>query len=423
MAFISSALIGCESARTTPVPSLPGAMPTVTVPLGMPIVISIAGRFEDDALAVLNQQVAGFEAANLNIRIELVQAPRSTTERHDRLVTDFEAGDAAVDILVIDYPWLAEFATSGWLLPLDDYVQSSAVDPSAFLPATVKASKINGQLMALPWTTDGGVLYYRRDLLSKYGYAPPTTWSDLQRIALDIKSEEDLPYGFVWQGASYEGLTCNTLEFVWAGGGDVLDNAGQAVFDSPQTRAALQQLANLLATDTSPSQVITFQENQALSAFRDGDAVFMRNWFYAWDRVNQEDSAVAGQVGIAPLPSSCLGGQALVLSASSLHKVEAFRFMTFLTGYDQQVQSALLAEQPPALAAAFEDDKLIAADPAWRDLHAALAATKPRPAAVPYAELSRAIYTEVNNLLAGQQDPAATAANVQRRIKAILGQQ
>jgi ABC-type glycerol-3-phosphate transport system substrate-binding protein len=97
--------------------------------------------------------------------------------------------------------------------------------------------------------------------------------------------------------------------------------------------------------------------------------------------------------------------------------------MAFLTGYDQQLQAALLAEQPPVLSAVFEDARLLAADPGWQDLNAALAVTRPRPVAVPYAELSQAIYTEVNRMLVGQQDPAATAANVQRRIKAIQAQQ
>jgi len=391
------------------------------VPSGRPVVIAIAGRFEDDLLAVLNQQVSSFEAANPSIKIELVQAPRIAAERRDEFAADLEAGDTTVDILALDYPWLTKFTAPGWLTTLDDYVKISGLDLAAFLPAAAEASTIDGQLMALPWTADGGVLYYRHDLLTKNGYAPPATWPDLQRIALDIKAKEGLPYGFVWQGAPYEGLTCNTLEFVWAYGGDVLDDAGQVVFDSPQTQSALQQMVYLLATDASPAQVVTFEENQALSAFRDGDAVFMRNWFYAWDRVNQESSAVAGKVGMAPLPASCLGGQALALSSSSLHKAEAFRFMAFLAGYDQQVQAALLAEQPPALSAVFHESSLLAANPTWQDLYAALAATRPRPQTIPYAELSLAIYTEVNRMLVGKQDPAATAATVQGRITAAIG--
>jgi multiple sugar transport system substrate-binding protein len=423
IAFISSALTGCASAQSAAVAPSLGVTPTVTVPSGMPVVIAITGRFDDAILAVLDQQVAGFEADNPGIRVELVQAPRNTVERHDTFASDLRTGDTTIDILAIDYPWLAEFAAAGWLVPLEHYAESTAAYLGAFLPAAAEASTIGGQLMALPWAADGGVLYYRQDLLTKSGYAPPTTWPDLQHIALDVKRKEALPYGYVWQGAPYEGLTCNTLESVWAYGGDVLDDAGQVVFDSPPTRAALQQMADLIATDASPAQVVTFAENQTLLAFRDGNAVFMRNWFYAWDRVNQEDSAVAGQVGMAPLPTSCLGGQALALSSFSLHKTEAFRFMAFLTGYDQQLQAALLAEQPPVLSAVFEDARLLAADPGWQDLHAALAVTRPRPVAVPYAELSQAIYTEVNRMLVGQQDPAATAANVQRRIKAIQAQQ
>jgi trehalose/maltose transport system substrate-binding protein len=394
------------------------------LPPGLPVVVAIAGQFEGDLLAVLDRQVASFEAANPGIRIELVQAPRITTERHNRFAADLQAGNTSVDIFVLDYPWLTEFAAPGWLIPLDPYVELSGLDRATFLPAAVKASTIQGQLIALPWTTDGGVLYYRRDLLDKYDYAPPAAWPDLQRIALGIKATEGLPYGFVWQGAPYEGLTCNTLEFVWAFGGDVLEDTGQVVFDSSQTQIALQQMVDLLATDASPTQVLAFQENESLSAFRDGEAIFMRNWFYAWDRLNQVGSAVAGKVGIAPLPASCLGGQALGLSSSSLHKPEAFRFMAFLAGYDQQVQAALLAERPPALLAAFQDASLFTADPAWQNLGTALAVTRPRPQAIPYAELSRAIYTEVHQMLLGRRDlaltPAATAASVQSYIKFVL---
>jgi ABC-type glycerol-3-phosphate transport system substrate-binding protein len=420
IAIAGGALSACGPAEPEATLRPDGASPTVTVPFELPTVIAIAGRFEVQELTLLDEQIAAFEAANPDIRVEVVAEPREEAERHDALASLLKEGDSSRDILLIKTTWLAEFATHGWLRPLDGHAASHGVEMGDFLPAAVQANTLSGQLMALPWTADGGLLYYRQDLLEKHGYAPPGTWPDVQRAALDIQTRESLPYGFVWQGAADESLTCNVLEFVWGYGGDVLDRSGNAVFDSPETHAALQQMADLVTAGISPADVTAYRETATLEAFQRGDAVLMRNWSYAWDRLNASDSPLAGRVGVAPLPASCLGGQSLALSAHSRHADKAVRFMAFLVSYEQQVQMALQGIQPPALGTVYHDAELLAAAPVFGALKTALSVTRPRPQAVAYAELSRAIYTEVNRMLAGTQDVEATAANVQRRVQAGL---
>jgi multiple sugar transport system substrate-binding protein len=325
-------------------------------------------------------------------------------------------GDTSIDVYVIDDTWLPQFAAHTWVAPVDSYAKSHSVDTERILPAALEASRIDGRLMALPWTAGAGLLYYRHDLLDKYGHAPPTSWEELQQIALDVKSREKLPYGYVWQGAAYESLTCNTLEFVWAYGGEVLDQDGGVVFDSPETHAALQAMLELLETDASPASVTSFHEGQALTAFQAGEAVFMRNWAYAWTILNDDDSPVRGQVSVMTPPASCYIGQSLVLSAYSLHAEEAFRLMAFLVDDEQQVQLAN-TDQPPALETAYDDADLLAAEPFFDNLHAALSASQPRPRTQVYRTLSQAIYTEVNEMLSGAQDVRATVGNIQGRIK------
>lgn len=422
IAVVTALLISTLSAcgPSTPgedlIPS--GPTPTVTVPVDLPVTIALAGRFTNQALAVLDEQIGDFQAANPDVRIEIVRAPKDAARRREWIAARLGEGDNSIDLFLLDATGPAEFAADGGLVPLDDQLAAQGVETSAFLPATLQANTIDGHLMALPWSADGGLLYYRRDLLDKYGYGPPTNWADLQEVTLDIKAREGLRYGFVWHGAADENLTCSTLESVWSHGGDVLDEAGTVAFDSRESRAALLQMKDLVRSGASPQEVAALDRWQALAAFKDGQAVFMRNWFDVWDYLNSEDSSVAGRVGMAALPASCLGGQSLALSAYSLHPHQALRLMAFMVGYDQQVELAKSASQPPALEGAYHDEDLLARAPLFKTLHAAFSAARARPSVAPYVPLSEAIYTEVNRLLAGHQDVEVTAANIQRRIEA-----
>ncbi|RPI48368.1 MAG: extracellular solute-binding protein [Chloroflexi bacterium] len=245
----------------------------------------------------------------------------------------------------------------------------------------------------------------------------------MEAMALELRGDGGPPHGFVWQGDEYDGLTCSTLEQVWAAGGDVLDADGRADFDNPAARAALEQMARYVTGGVSPAEVVSYQEGAALADFRSGDAVFMRNWFYAWARLQEPGSPVMGQVGIAPLPASCLAGQSLVLSTGSLFPEQAFRFMAFLAAPEQQAQLALSGLQAPALAETYQDPGLLARNPLLAELYPALLAARPRPQVPDYARFSEAIYGEVHRLLQGSQDPAATARNVQARLEELLAEE
>jgi multiple sugar transport system substrate-binding protein len=425
-AFILLALLvgsTCAACAPTTLPStasLIGPTPTVTVPFELPVTITLTGRFPPETLAVLDQQIAAFEEANPDIRVAIADALGNEARRHEQFTSQLGTGDTSNDVYVLDPAWLAEFGASGWLTPLDEFAAQQGIELAGFLPSTAQAAVVDGRLVALPWLADGGMLYYRRDLLEKYGFDPPTTWEDLNRVALEVKGSEGLPYGLIWQGAAYEGLTCNTLESVWAYGGDVLDENGQPVFDSAGTRMALGQMTDRIASGASPPEVATSEERATLTAFQQGDAVFMRNWAYAWDRLNAADSPLAGQIGLAPLPASCLGGQHLALSVHSQHPEQALRLMAFLVGHEQQLQMARQGIQPPAMEAAFSDGQVLAERPFLRDMYAALSVTRPRPQSPSYRDIAEAIYTEVSKMLLGKQNAQTTASEVQDRLEAIV---
>ncbi len=388
----------------------------MTVPIEMPVVVSLAGFFDDQTLALLDGQIASFEATNPDVRVELVAAEGDAEQRRQEFARYLAQGDTSRDIYLVNNYWLAGFAAQDGLLPLDEYLPAEGLTVDLFLPAATQASTIGGRLLALPWTADAGLLYYRRDLIE----VAPATWPELERTASEVMGGQGPPYGFVWQGAAYETLTCATLEFIWAFGGQVLDAEAQAAFDSPETRAALGQMAVFVTDGLAPPEVTSFREAAALAAFAGGETAMMRNWFYAWDRLNAPGAPLAGQVAIAPLPAACLGGQSLALSASSLFPEQAFRFMAFLAGHEQQLQLGRQGIQPPARVTVYRDAGLMEARPALRSFHESVSVAQPRPESPIYPGISEAIYSQVNALLRGEQDAAATAAKVQAQIEALL---
>ena len=416
--LFAGALTSCgTTGREAAPPPSPGPTATLTVPVEMPITIALTGSFSDEVLNVLDQQISAFEAENPDIKVAVLRAPRGEARRHEAFTEQLRSGDTTSDIYAVDPPWLPEFYAEGWLVPLDDYADRYSIEIADFFPPAAEASSLDGTLVALPLLLDGGLLYYRQDLLHRYGYEPPLDWRQVQEAALAIKEGEGLPVGFVWQGAPYGSLTCNALEYIWAYGGQVLDVHGSPVFDSVETRAGLQQMVDLVESGASPPEVAAYAERETLADFQEGNAALMRHWASVWPYLEVGESLSVDQVGIAPLPASCLGGLQLALSTHSLHPEQASRFMAFLVSPAQQVQLALGANQLPALNTVYQDARLVAEKPALAHLRDALDPARLRPISPAYAQISEAIYTEVNAMLLGTQDVATTAANIQRRLE------
>ncbi|SDF31360.1 multiple sugar transport system substrate-binding protein [Lentzea fradiae] len=263
---------------------------------------------------------------------EIVELPLEADGQRSEMVARAREKADNVDVFNLDVTWTAEFAQSGYLRPL------SGVDTSGFLRRPLESCRYQGVLWALPFNTDAGLLFYRKDLVPE----EPLGLDDIATTSLRaLRSDRDarLTAGFGGQFDDYEGLTVNALELIWAEKGDVVDETGKVVIDSERTRRALRWLADGLKGGEPVVLPESRDQNELLTtqAFRDGKIVFMRNWPVAHRALEGNRGESAGRPGIEfevmrLTGPSVLGGQNLAISSKSKKPRAAQALIEFLTG-------------------------------------------------------------------------------------------
>jgi trehalose/maltose transport system substrate-binding protein len=354
-----------------------------------------------------------FEAEHPGVRVVSEALTWSSDEQHQFYVINLEGGSPPFDVMMLDVIWVPEFARAGWIHDLTPFVP--AAERAAHFASAIEPAVQDGRLWALPWFMNVGLLYYRKDLLAKYGLAPPRTYAELIRqVRLIQAGERDRRLdGYLWQGKQYEGGMVNVLEALWANGTRLLDETGRPFPEPERARESLAFLRDLIVSGVSPAWVTAGDEELTRRPFGDGRAIFLRSWPYALDLFELPDSRVRGRVGVAPLPSlphgtvgaASTGGAHLAVSARTRHPALAVELVRFLTGEAAQramTEGAALRPSRPAL---FADPGLIARDPTLPALLPLIRAGHPRPVTPYYLMLSTTLQPEFSAVLVGRKSP------------------
>jgi multiple sugar transport system substrate-binding protein len=399
------------------------AQPPITITWST---LATGGPVVSDVYRALAQQ---FERQNPGVRVNLQIQPGTSGEQYNRYVTLFAARDPSVDVISIDVIWPAPMVAAGWLAPLDQWFTKERQDQ--FLPGAIRANTIGGKIYGVPWYTDAGLLYYRKDLLEKHAAKVPATWDELIATAQRIVQAENNPQlgGFLFQGARIEALANFFFEVLWSNGGDILDASGKVILDNGKGLQALNFMLDLVRRHrVTPPGVTTMPTDDTRAAFQDGRFVFLRNWTYAYALFQGEGSKVAGRVGIAPLPkgtagsASTLGGWQLAVSTFSRNKEIAYRFVEFMTGPVAQKSMALQLSTIPTRKDTFEDPVVKQKAPHYPDMLKVALNARPRPQIAEYPRLSSIVQTNLHAALTNQISAEDAIARMTREIRSLLGQ-
>lgn len=289
-----------------------------------------------------------FEAQNPQIRIRPIgfDNPQGdiTANLKELCTLDVNQSSSLCDLIYLDIIWVPELASRGWLRNLDDKI--SATDLAQFTASDVAAGRYENRLYRIPFRSDFGMLYYRKDWLQQNGYAPPETFQDLLQISQDLQSQGIAEWGYLWQGQQ-EGLISTFIEVLQGHGGFWIDPETSAVgLDNPEAIAAVNFLRETIATGISPSLLDPLNEEESFTAFQQGNAIFLRNWPYVFRRATAAASPLRDKVARMPMNlhiegqtgAGCKGSWGLGIARRSRHVQQAWKAIQYFTSETAQQQ-------------------------------------------------------------------------------------
>jgi trehalose/maltose transport system substrate-binding protein len=364
-------------------------------------------------------------------QVRVVSVPKDSNEQLALYQQLLSQRSSEIDVLRIDIIWPGILAPD--LVDLGKEVPKDVV--SQHFPAIIQANTVDGRLVGLPAFTDAGILYYRKDLLQKYGQRVPTTWQELTQSAKIVQDRERKAgnarlWGFVFEGRAYEGLTCNALEWIDSfGGGAIVDPSGKVDVANPRAIEALE-LASSWVKEIAPEGVLNYAEEEARGAFQSGNAVFMRNWPYAWALSQSADSPVKGKVGVAVLPrggeggkhSATLGGWQWSVNRYSKNQKAAVELAMYLASPEEQKRAALEISENPTIPSLYKDKDIQAKNPFMAELLPAFQSAVARPSRQSgsrYNQVSSAFWNAVHDTLSGRATPEESLAQVSRTLQRL----
>ncbi|WP_258376457.1 ABC transporter substrate-binding protein [Curtobacterium sp. MCBD17_028] len=365
---------------------------------------------------VVRPLIAKWNAAHPDEKVTFKEQSDQADQQHDDLVQHFQAKDSGYDVVDVDVVWTAEFAAKGWLTPLTGRMR---IDTSKLLAPTVKTATYNNTLYAAPQTSDGALLYYRKDLVT----TPPTTWSAMMQ---DCSIAERAGIGcYAGQFAKYEGLTVNASEAINGAGGSVLAKDGSTpTLNTAKARAGLQNLVTAFKDGDIPAEAITYQEEQGRQAFESGKLLFLRNWPYVYNLAKTDGSStVKDTFGIAPIPgadgigSSTLGGHNAAISVYSKHKATAHDFLEFLESNETQKFFATQGSLAPVVGSLYTDPALTSKLPYLPTLLTSIKSAEPRPVTPYYPAVTKAIQDNAYAALKGSKSVQQALKDMQAAVK------
>ena len=358
--------------------------------------------------------IKAFNEAYPQLHAKLLQFSTSADNQRAQFVQRQEAGSGECDLFYSDVIWTAEFASQHWIYDMTPYVNARKDE---LIPATLDTVRYDGKLWGIPQQTDAAFLYYRTDQVT----TPPKTWQDVYRIA-------EAKHGIVYQGAPYEGLTCDFLELAYAAGGKVLSADGKhAAIDSPENLAALQFMVDGVKNGAAANGVRTYMEEESRRYWESGRATFMRNWPYAYALDQKKGSHVRGKFAVMPFPpfkgggrAAILGGHNLVISVFSKNPGAALKLADFLTSREQQLIMFRDYSLAPTLKAVYDDPSVKRKYDFTDELRQSVSQAKARPVSPVYPQISQAIYRNVNEALAGRVTPKQALQTAQKEMQDAL---
>src|SRR5215217_605849 len=369
--------------------------------------------------------VKQFNDSHPNGKVTFHELPDSADAQRQQMIQNTQIKNPKMAVMSVDVVWTAEFAAKGYVeaLPADQFPTDD------FVKATVDSATYFNKLYAYPSTSDGGLLYYRKDLLDKYGVQPPTSFDEMKQACDKIRQGENDSKLECYAGQynKYEGLTVNFDEAVHGAGGVIVGDDGKPNVATPEATKGLQTLTDWFKDGHIPKGAITWAEENGRTAFQHGELIFHRNWGYVYNHAaSDKDSEIKGKFDVAALPGitgpgvSSLGGHTFAIAKYAENKGTALDFLKYVSSPEAQKSNTLATSNSPVLESLYSDPDLLKKFPFMPIQLKSIQTAKPRPKAVEYGDVTLAIQDAAYGALQGQTQPDAALQALQAKLQTLI---
>ncbi|WP_353947831.1 extracellular solute-binding protein [Sporolactobacillus sp. Y61] len=370
--------------------------------------ITLTFAAQSDNTPATKEVIKAFNKQSDKYKVKWVQMTNDSAQMHDQLLTSLSSGSDEYDMISMDVVWAGEFAGAGYLEPIDKLMVKAGLNKDDFNAGSMTSGNYEGKQYTLPFFPDVGLLYFRKDIVSKEDAAKlengDYTYGDLGKLADKYAGKGGTKNGFVYQSKQYEGLTVNLTEF---------SNSYKDI------KGGLQTMYGFTKAASAPGDLLNYMEAETATSFVQGNTVFARNWPFQYGTVKAQDEGVniqLDQVGIAPLPNGgTVGGWLLGLNKKSEHLDGAWEFVQFVAGEEGQKIMTTEGGYLPGYNALLKDDTVLKSNEllAMPGFRKALSNTIARPVTADYNKLSDAIQIAAHKYLSSGKDIDGAVQTIQ----------
>ncbi|WP_245811941.1 ABC transporter substrate-binding protein [Actinophytocola xinjiangensis] len=382
-----------------------------------------------DTSGNMQKLVDEWNADHPDEKVTITELPESADDQRNRMIQNAQTESDEFAVLNLDVIWTAEFAANRWITELPQ----GEFELDQFLAPAVETGKYRDKMYAMPVYSDGGLLFYRKDLLDAAGVTEaPKTWAELTAACDKVKAAPaNKNIGcYAGQFDKYEGLTVNFSEAVQSAGGSIVDDSGKPTVTSQEAKDGLNFLVEAKKNGQIPEAAITYKEEEGRRAFQEGQLVFHRQWPYQYALANATDgsSKVANKFGVAPLPGkdgpgvSTLGGHNFAISSFAKNKATALDFIKYFASEDAQRSNLLATSQAPTRTALYEEQELITKFPYLPTLLASIENAVPRPRVVKYGDVTAAMQEAAYGAITGEKSTDEALETLQSELEKLTAE-
>jgi len=377
---------------------------------------------DDGGQATLAQQCS--EESDGAYQIQTSLLPADAPSQREQLARRLAAGDASLDIMSLDPPFIPELAEPGFLAPVPAETAEATTEDT--LEGALTGAMWNDELVAVPFWANTQLLWYRESVAEAAGLNmdEPVTWDQVIEAALEqekllgvqgIRAESMT----VWLNALVESQDTSILVDPEAAAVDVATN-----FPTEEGSKAAEIIGTIGSEGLAGPGVASMDENQSMLLFQGDEGSFMVNWPFVWAATNASveegvlDEALVDDIGWTQYPrvdedtasAPPLGGINLGVGAESEHQDLAFDAIECIVEPENQTEYFITNGNPPSSESAYEDESLEEDYPMADAIREALQNAAPRPQTPFYNEISTAIQQEFTPIsgVTGDQTPTQT---------------